>query len=178
MPLYKNFVSEFASKINQLYLVQYLCLAARTLPSPQESLAFLQDYAKKLQEKKDYEKDAFVLATMEAAHYRLLTGDTEGCTQAIKACEPIIDEHSDTTINASFYRVSADYYKAKAMYPQYYHNALLFLSSVSMDDLATAEHVERAHDLAISAILGDGLYNFGELVRILVSGSAKLNMYS
>jgi hypothetical protein len=26
------------------------------------------------------------------------------------------------------------------------------------------EQVNRAHDLALSALLGDGLYNFGELV--------------
>lgn len=84
-------------------------------------------------------------------------------------CEGLIGKavSVDPIINASFYKVSADYYKAKAAYPQYYHNALLFLSSVQLEDLSGLERVERAHDLAISALLGDGLYNFGELVFII-----------
>jgi 26S proteasome regulatory subunit N9 len=49
-------------------------------------------------------------------------------------------------------------------YPQYYHNALLFLSSVSLEDLKVSEKQERAYELAISALLGEGLYNFGKLV--------------
>ena len=34
-----------------------------------------------------------------------------------------------------------------------------------MEDLTLAEKVERAYDLAISALLGDSTYNFGELVK-------------
>lgn len=57
--------------------------------------------------------------------------------------------------------------KAKLAYPQYYHNALLFLSSVSLDELTDVEKQERAFELAISALLGEGLYNFGELVGLI-----------
>ncbi len=50
------------------------------------------------------------------------------------------------------------------MYPQYYHHALLYLSSVSLESLSIQEKQERAYDLAISALLGEGLYNFGKLL--------------
>jgi hypothetical protein len=38
------------------------------------------------------------------------------------------------------------------------------LSSVSLDELSVGEKQERAFDLSMSALLGEGLYNFGELV--------------
>lgn len=33
-------------------------------------------------------------------------------------------------------------------------------------DMSPAERLVRAHDLSISAFLGDTIYNFGELVRV------------
>lgn len=36
-----------------------------------------------------------------------------------------------------------------------------------MDQLDKAEQVQRSHDLAIAALLGDTIYNFGELVSLL-----------
>ena len=61
-----------------------------------------------------------------------------------------------------------NYKKVKADYPQYYRNALLYLSSINIDDLSNEEKVERAYELALSALLGEGLYNFGELVSKLI----------
>jgi 26S proteasome regulatory subunit N9 len=60
-------------------------------------------------------KDAFVLAKMEAAHYRLITGDADGCKKAIDECAKILETlpSVEPIINASFYRVSADYYKVR-----------------------------------------------------------------
>ena len=34
-----------------------------------------------------------------------------------------------------------------------------------MDAMASAAKVERAHELAIAALLSDAIYNFGDLVR-------------
>ena len=49
-------------------------------------------------------------------------------------------------------------------YSQYYKNALLYLACVQLDELSQAERAERAHDLALCALLGETIYNFGELL--------------
>jgi 26S proteasome regulatory subunit N9 len=49
-------------------------------------------------------------------------------------------------------------------YQQYYHNALLFLSSVQLEELSMTERQSRAFDLCMAALLAKGLYNFGELL--------------
>ncbi|TPX35530.1 hypothetical protein SmJEL517_g02146 [Synchytrium microbalum] len=179
MPLYQEFIIDWEKKMNQLSLVRFTTRAAKQLsdvirqsltsippPSdPKESLAFLSAQTIKLKEIPDA-TDAYVLASMEAAHFKLVCGDLDGCQAAIEECEKLLDSLSSTdlTINACFYRVAADYYKLKAAFPQYYHNALLYLSSVNLADLTSDEKVLRAHDLALSALLGEGVYNFGELL--------------
>ena len=86
---------------------------------PKQSLAFLISIVDFLNSDK-HSRDALVLARMEAAHYQLATGDSVACKATIDECKVIIDTELsgvDSTINACFYRVSADYYKAKAAYP-------------------------------------------------------------
>lgn len=68
-------------------------------------------------------------------------------------------------VNAGFYGVAGDYHKVKAEYGPYFKNALLYLACVDADqELSDADKVSRAHDLCIAALLGDTIYNFGELV--------------
>jgi hypothetical protein len=56
-------------------------------------------------------------------------------------------------------------FKAKAEYAPYYRNSLLYLACVDVEkDMSPEERLIRAHDLSISAFLGDTIYNFGELV--------------
>lgn len=165
IPLYENFVIDWEKKMNRISFVQFVALAARQIPVQSEALKFLESHTEKLKEDEN-SKDAFALAKMETAHYKLATGDYAGCKEAISESEKILESLPGVhpSINATFYRVSADYFKITLSYPQYYHNALLFLSSVSLEDLSIEVKQERAYDLAMSALLGEGLYNFGELV--------------
>ena len=93
----------------------------------------------------------------------------------------------DPAVNAAYYSVAADYYKVclhfilnkgeniltsfriqgKAEYAPYYKNSLLYLACIDpARDLSPEERLLRAHDLGISALLGDTIYNFGELVSV------------
>lgn len=150
--------------MNRISLAHYLSAAAKQL-NPKAALELLEKQAAKLASEAD-SQDAVALLVMEAAHYKLVVGDVQGCKAAIKRCEKILEGIAAVapSINATFYRVSADYYKITQSYPEYYHNALLFLSSVSLADLDKTVKQQRAHDLALSALLGADLYNFGELL--------------
>lgn len=69
-------------------------------------------------------------------------------------------------MNAGYYGVAGDYHKVKADYGPYYKNALLYLACVDIEgELSEEDRKSRAHDLCIAALLGENIYNFGELVR-------------
>lgn len=114
IPLVENFMADWEKKMNQVKLVQFTTRAAKELKDPKKSLDFLSSRAAKLAEKADA-KDAYVLASMETAHYRLVVGDYDGCKKTMDECEKVLDELQgvDPIMNASFYRVSADYYKVR-----------------------------------------------------------------
>jgi 26S proteasome regulatory subunit N9 len=149
--------------LNRRGRMRPLTVGARS--DPKEALAFLSSLAERVDTPQTQE--AFVLASMEAAHFKLLLGDVAGTKETMSRCEKILDRFDavEPGVHASFYRVSGDLYKAKAEYANYYKNSLLYLACVNIDtDLSAEDGVQRAHDLALAALLGD-IYNFGELVR-------------
>ncbi|KAI5478256.1 hypothetical protein MNV49_005321 [Pseudohyphozyma bogoriensis] len=162
--LYESFIKDFESKLNQLKLASIGIAVARQFTDGTQGLNFLTALVSKLDTPNT--REAFVLATMESAHFKLLLGDGEGTKEAMDACEKILDglDSVDLVVHASFYRVSGDYYKAKAEYADYYKNSLLYLACVNVEtELSAPVRVQRAHDLGLSALLGK-IYNFGELL--------------
>jgi 26S proteasome regulatory subunit N9 len=82
------------------------------LADPQAAISFLETIASKV----EANKDAYVLAVMEAAHFKLALHNLEATKVAMEECETILDTLAgvDPVIHASFYRVSADYNKVRS----------------------------------------------------------------
>ncbi|KAI9498470.1 hypothetical protein BDB00DRAFT_881288 [Zychaea mexicana] len=164
IPLFRQFIAEWENKINKLSLVSIALKAANNCSKSQDSVSFLNDISTKVDTPDT--KDVYVLALMEAAHFKLQLQQFDDVKKAIDESDKILEQFDsvETVIYASFYRVSAEYYKAKAEYAQYYKSALLYLACVNVDELSPEEKVGRAYDLALSALLGEMIYNFGELL--------------
>lgn len=166
--LFQNFVVHWKSKVSDLSVSELAITAAKQISSdPQKALEFLDGQAKELPEN----KPPHLLVSMEVAYYRLLLGDQlDQVKKDVDAGQKTLNSYDavETVVSSGYYRVAAEYYKAKAMYGQYYTTSLLYLACLphngTEDDLTEAEKVERAHDLAIAAILGEGIWNFGELL--------------
>jgi 26S proteasome regulatory subunit N9 len=157
MNLFNDFISKFSDKIAPLSLAVFASMSSVTLP-PQDGIAFLSKFIKE-----DQEANAYL--NIKIGHYHLLLGQLDQVKDLSTKTEKMLNEKSmDASIHAGYYRLMADYFKAKNSYPQYYHNALLYLSSVPLESLPLEEKQERAYELAISALLGEGLYNFGKLL--------------
>ncbi|KAI3603904.1 proteasome regulatory particle subunit [Moniliophthora roreri] len=163
--VFERFVTDFESRINQLRLVELGVKASKEIDNPQTHLNFLTSLLSRLDKEKSQEAYVLLLATI--AHAKLLYGDLDGTKTDMDSAWKILDnlEGVDTGVNAAYYGVAADYYKAKAEYAPYYRNSLLYLACLDpMTDMTAEERLGRAHDLGISAFLGDSIYNFGELL--------------
>lgn len=162
--LYESFIKDFANKLDQLKLASIAVIVARTYSEGTAAVSFLEAFVTKFDTPET--REAFVLVTMERAHFKLLLGDADETKEAMDKCEKILDllDSVDLAVHASFYRVSGDYWKAKAEFADYYKNSLLYLACINLEkDLTAEERTSRAHDLGISALLGT-IYNFGELL--------------
>ncbi|GBE87060.1 Probable 26S proteasome regulatory subunit [Sparassis crispa] len=163
--VFDKFVRDFEGRLNQLRLVEMGVKVSKELDNPAVHLAFLTDLLSRVNTEKSPEAHVLLLATL--AHAKLLYGDLEGTKTDIDGAWKILDELSgvDSMVNAAYYGVAADYYKAKAEYAPYYKNSLLYLACIDLaKDLTEEERLVRAHDLGLSAFLGETIYNFGELL--------------
>ena len=129
-----------------------------------ERLAFLSSLADRVN--KPDSQDAYVYAITEVASVHLRKGSATGARSELEKAEKILDNFDsvETVVHASFYRVNADYYQAKAEFAPYYKNALLYLACVNESDLTQHEKETRAYNLSIAALVSDTIYNFGELL--------------
>ncbi|KAF7508699.1 hypothetical protein GJ744_008946 [Endocarpon pusillum] len=164
LPVYNNFILSFADKINQLKLVWLGLQASTQCKDDQDRLKFLSTLAKKVDKPKS--QDAYVYAITEVASVKLRLDDAEGARKDLDRAEKLLDNFDsvETIVHASFYRVNADYYQAKAEFASYYKNALLYLACVEIADMTSKEQETRAYNLSIAALVSDSIYNFGELL--------------
>ncbi|TFK32949.1 hypothetical protein BDQ12DRAFT_616188 [Crucibulum laeve] len=162
--VFDRFVLDFESRINQLRLVELAVKVAKNIDNPQSHLTHLTSLLSRLDTAASPEAHVLLLATI--AHAKLLYGDLEGTKTDMDTAWNILDnlESVESGVNAAYYGVAADYYKASE-YAPYYRNSLLYLACVDTEkDMSVEERLGRAHDLGISAFLGDTIYNFGELL--------------
>lgn len=134
------------------------------------SIALLEDVGKKLDEVKDATKPSLVaFAALEAASYRLQSGDVTTTKETIDQCAPLVEMFAsvDPMITATYFRTCLTYDKATLAFSAYYKDTLMYLSCLKDSNHATlnGEAQEMAHDLCIAALLGDSIYNFGELLN-------------
>jgi 26S proteasome regulatory subunit N9 len=111
LALYDNFIKPWQSKMNKISLITVLSRVCKQKDAAQ-AIVFLQTFADGLKTDKNHQ-DAYVLVSAEMAFYKLSSGKLEDCYATILECEKILDRlsHAESSINASFYRVSAEYYK-------------------------------------------------------------------
>lgn len=161
--IFKEFIVSFKQNINQLQLV-VLGLAACVSCSHVEALAFLSELAASVNQPESQE--AYVYARTEIANVELLLGNITQARAALDEVGKIMDNFNtlENVIYASYYRVNADYYKQKSEYSAYYRNALLYLACIDLKALSVEEAQSRAFNLCVAAVLGDTIYNFGELL--------------
>ncbi|CAN6640847.1 26S proteasome regulatory subunit Rpn9p [Trichomonascus vanleenenianus] len=196
--VFTQFISTFESKINQLAYVQFGLAAANQCASAKEALDFLTEVAGKVDVERRAAKpsdtyrgeeeeepslaqlEAHVYAEIELARAKLQLNDLEGARALLDKAQNVLDKYDsvEQLINAAFYAVNSEYYKSKADFTTYYRNALLYLACIKVEDLTLLQQQERAYDLAIAALLGDKIYNFGELLLHPILDSLKGTDYA
>ncbi|KAI9717246.1 MAG: 26S proteasome regulatory subunit [Chrysothrix sp. TS-e1954] len=164
LPLFNDFISAFADRINQLKLASLGLCAAEKFEDDNERLSFLQKLATTVD--KPSSQDAFVYVRTAVASIMLRTTDLDGAQKVLIQCDAILNtfDSVETQVHAAFYRTNSDYYQAKHEFASYYKDALLYLACIELTDITPEERQVRAYDLSIAALVSDSIYNFGELL--------------
>lgn len=170
--LYENFIKEFQAKLNPVSLVQILVGITRSAMSDSvdDALKFLVPH---LTPESDASKtvvtvsgEAHVLLLSEVSRLRLRASDNEGCKDAIETARELVDSTFEMApvVHSAFYQAAAEYHKVVGTPSEFFKNALQFLAYTTPESLVLAEQHQWAFDIGIAALVGQDIYNFGEVL--------------
>ncbi|NXJ99103.1 PSD13 ATPase, partial [Corythaixoides concolor] len=159
--LYENFISEFEHRVNPLSLVEIILHVVRQMTDPSVALTFLE----KTREKVKSSDEAVILCKTAIGALKLNVGDLQVTKETIEEVEEMLNNLPGvTSVHSRFYDLSSKYYQTIGNHASYYKDALRFLGCIDVKDLPVSEQQERAFTLGLAGLLGEGVYNFGELV--------------
>lgn len=166
--LYQNFISDFGHKINLLKLSQFAVHVSKYVANTEGSIGFLASVAAKLAETKDAKAEQPILfLKAHIAQHKLETGHLADCKEMIEKMREDYDTMSevDPSVSAALYYVGSLYYKACGNFAEFYKNSLMYMSYVSSETLPVEFKLRLAIDVSLAALLGEHIYNFGQLLQ-------------
>ncbi|CAL1543220.1 unnamed protein product [Lymnaea stagnalis] len=168
--LYENFLSDFEHRINPLSLAELSVFVVRQIPDPKQAVEYLE----KIKEKVKASDEAKVLCMTSMGIIYLRNKEFPPVKALIDECEKILNDIDGvTTVHGRFYELTSNYHKLMGNHAQYYQEALRFLGCTELKDMPKAEQAERAFNIGLAAVIGDGVYNFGELLAHDILASLK-----
>ncbi|XP_065878138.1 26S proteasome non-ATPase regulatory subunit 13 homolog A [Euphorbia lathyris] len=165
--LYHNFISDFETKINLLKLAHFAVIVSRQYKEKEVAIQYLEGVIDKLRATREQRTEEPVLyIKMQLAILKLEQGDQKECKKLLEDGKSTLDSMTDIdpSVYSSFYWVSSQYYKYRQEFAEFYKSALLYLAYTSVESLSDSFKLDLAFDLSLSALLGDNIYNFGELL--------------
>ncbi|MBA0611320.1 hypothetical protein Godav_012017 [Gossypium davidsonii] len=170
--LYRNFITDFETKINPLKLAHFAVIVSQQYAEKEAAISFLEGVIEKLQATKEQRIEEPVLyIKMQISKFKLEQGDQKECKKLLEDGKSTLDSMTDIdpSVYATYYWVSSQYHKFRQEFAEFYRSALLYLAYTSVESLSESFKLDLAFDLSLSALLGDNIYNFGELLAHPIS---------
>lgn len=167
MDLYNNFIADFGYKINLLKLSQFAVHVAKHISDPEQTLAYLQSVSDKLKEQKlPRSEQPLLFLKMHIAQQQLEMGQVQECKTTVEEAKTELGHLADVdpSVSAAVYYVSSLYYKVKKDYAEFYRSSMMYLAFISSDSLSYDFKLPLAVDIGLAALLGEGIYNFAQLL--------------
>ncbi|GAQ91610.1 26S proteasome regulatory subunit N9 [Klebsormidium nitens] len=165
--LYHNFIADFETKINLLKLAQFAVVVSRQYREKDAAIAYLEQIVEKLRQTKQARVEEPVLyVKMQIAKLKLQGGEDKATKDLLEEGKGTLESMADVdpSVHASVYWVSSQYHKSRQDFAEFYRSALQYLSYTSVDTLSEDFKLNFSVDLSLAALLGENIYNFGELL--------------
>ncbi|XP_040989689.1 26S proteasome non-ATPase regulatory subunit 13 homolog A [Juglans microcarpa x Juglans regia] len=165
--LYHNFITDFETKINLLKLAHFAVIVSRQYAEKEAAITYLEGVIEKLRATREQRiEEPILYINMQIATFKLEQGNQKECKKLLEDGKSALDSMTDIdpSVYASHYWVSSQYHKFCKEFAEFYKSALLYLAYTSVESLSESFKLDLAFDLSLSALLGDNIYNFGELL--------------
>jgi len=160
--LYQDFIQDVESKLNPLSLVQIAMVVLDRFEKADAGQAFIE----KVGEKVKQNMEAFALTKILVGKIKLHKYDLRRETQnIIEEVDKMLTEYDGVSpVHSHFYLLSSDLYRMEGKHSEFYRSSLRFLGCTEYEEMTKEEQAKHAFFLALAALLGEGVFNFGELL--------------
>ncbi|KAK8934775.1 hypothetical protein KSP39_PZI014754 [Platanthera zijinensis] len=165
--LYHNFITDFETKINLLKLAHFAVVVSRQYTEKEAAISYLEAVIDKLRATREIRiEEPILYVKMQIAALKLEMGNQKDCKKLLEEGKTTLESMTDIdpSVQSSFYWISSQYHKCRQEFAEFYKSALLYLAYTEVDSLSESFKLDLAFDLSLSALLGDNIYNFGELL--------------
>lgn len=167
LQLYKEFIKTFQDKLNQVRLVVIATEISSQYEEPAQAQEFMELIASQACVKGNHE--ASLLCAMQIVKLKLRRGGDffPEVKTVLDEYKPVVEAlvGAEPVVHAAYYQVACAYYGAIGPADKFYKNALMYLAYTQYEDIPDKERFDLAVNLSIAALTGDGVFNFGEVVR-------------
>lgn len=168
IPLYRNFIATVSQRLNQLSVAKLAVKVSQEFEAPEEAISFLQEVHNSVESSKLHKRETEQPLLFLETHVlqNKITLELSEVKAQIDQQRETLDaiHHADPTISAAVHYTASMLHKAQQDYAKFYKATLLYLAFVSSDSLAHDFKLALAVDVSLAALLGKGVYNFGELL--------------
>ncbi len=163
-PLYETFVVDFKHRLNKLALARLQVAVAKQMSELAQQTFFCTTCAEEVA-KDDKQAHSYLLC--ELARMQLEGSEVAAAKERLDQAAEYLEGAAgvEAMVQASYYRAWASYYKIKGPAAEFYQKALLLLAYAPLEQMTQDEKLTISFDLGIAALVGEGLYNFGELLE-------------
>jgi len=161
MKLYTDFISSFETKVNPFGLVEILTVVIGHMNNKQEAIAFIEKLKDKV---KMCDEAVWMCKVLQGQIYLEFLDDKEATKKIIEDLKDILEEAGNVTpVHGKYYMLASAYYRLIGQHADYYRCSLQFLGC-SIESFPKSEWPDQAFFLGLAALLGEGVYNIGELL--------------
>jgi len=159
---YEKFLCDFEHRINPLSLTEMCLHVIHSMKDKEETLKFIEALTGKV---KGSEESVILLMT-EAGRVYLQNNELPAAKKKVEEAGEKLEALDEvTTVHGRYYLLSSEYHRRMANHFKFYHEALRYLGCTPLTDIPEEEQKERAFQLALAALLGPDIHNFGELLQ-------------
>lgn len=176
LSLYQNFVFEFETKMNPLLLIEFASKVVAQINNPDTCIQLIESLKSKIK----HNKMAAVLCSIIIGEQKQVKNETQAVKKLLEELSTEIDDVDGVTpVHARYYLLASDHYRKIGDHCKYYRNSLRYLGCLSDSDETfknpQSAQRERAFTMALAALLGDEIFNFGELLQHPIMNSIEAN---
>lgn len=161
--LYFQFITKFDARLSQMCVARLASRIGHLSFPPAEAVEF---FTTVLKNRERLGVEASMYLDIDVVEMQLLLGDLASAKTYLDDTKEKLQQLNltEASVYSKFYKVTAEYHKIVGTAQDFYRAVLMYLAYTPVEEFSAEEKYVLATDMAIAAVVGDMVYNFGEVI--------------